>query len=548
MAARRLGRVSEIAQVSARHGFGYLFDARPPWLRRGKASLDAEARSPRGQHLRELLDELGPTFVKFGQLLSTRPDIVPADIVQELRHLQDDVTPVPFGQIEEVVESELGLTLERAFATFEERPVAAASIGQVHRAQLPNGDWAAVKVQRPEAPRQVEADIELLYQAARIVRERVKALRFIDTVGLVDEFARSIRGELDYRREAANAERFGRNFVSDPQVSIPRLYPRYSRSRVLTLEWQEGTELAHLDLADWTLDGRRRLAYAVAEAWMTMIFSHGFFHGDPHPANILCMTDGRVGLVDFGQAGRFSDEDLSKLTALLIDAVNENVEALPRRLADLGVRFPRDREQEFVAELSEVYDRYWGANLGDIDPLQLIREGFALIYQMNLRLPTRFVLLDKAIATVGSVGIELYPDFNVFEVARPYARALMRERFSAGRVAGRASREARGLLRVTSEAPYQVHDVLEELRDGQVEIGFRHQGLDNLTHRLDILINRVVVAFVAMGGVPGSAILAVATDSGPMVLGIHVVSIAGFAISAVLGFWLAWAVVRSGRI
>ncbi|MCY4088070.1 MAG: AarF/UbiB family protein [Actinomycetia bacterium] len=545
---RRLGRVSEIAQVSARHGLGYLFDARPPWLRLTKLAPDGEAPSARGQHLRELLDELGPTFVKFGQFLSTRPDVVPADIAKELQHLQDDAKPIPFSQVQEVVESELGLTLERAFIEFEEQPVAAASIGQVHCARLPNGDLAAVKVQRPQAPRQVEADIELLYRTAGTIGKRVKTLRFIDTVGLVDEFARTIRGELDYRREAANATRFGRNFAGDSHVSIPQVYPRYSTGNILTLEWQEGTELAHLDLGEWTLESRRWLAYAVTEAWLTMFFRHGFFHGDPHPANILCMTDGRIGLVDFGQAGRLTADDLSKLTALLIDAVNEKVEALPRHLIDLGVQFPREREQEFAAELSDVYNRYMGAKAGDIDPLQLIREGFALVYRMNLKLPTRFALLDKAIAMLGSVGIEIYPNFNVVEVASPYTQALMRERFSVTRIAGRVSREARSYAHVTSEAPHQVHDVLEELRDGRVEIGFRHEGLEALTHQTDIVINRFVVAVVAVGGVLGSAILAVAADSGPMVLGIHIVSVAGFSLSTVLGLWLAWAVIRSGRI
>jgi ubiquinone biosynthesis protein len=232
----------------------------------------------------------------------------------------------------------------------------------------------------------------------------------------------------------------------------------------------------------------------------------------------------------------------------LIDAVNENIEMLPRRLADLGVDFPPHREEEFVNELSEVYDRYFGASLGEIDPVQLVREGFALMYRMNLKLPTRFVMLDKAIAMVGSVGVELYPDFNVFDVARPYAQGLMKERYSPRQIAGRVARQARSYAYDISEAPHQIHDVLEELRDGQVEIGFRHQGLDELIHRMDIVINRIVVAVVALGGVVGSAILAFAAQSGPEILEIHVISIIGFGLSALLGFWLAWAVLRSGRI
>src|SRR3954463_10325771 len=201
----------------------------------------------RGMHLREMLDELGPTFVKFGQVLSTRPDIVPPDIIAELRSLQDDVRPFPFEQVEQVVETELGLSLERAFIHFDPVPIAAASIGQVHRATLPNGKQVAVKVQRPGAPRQIDADLNLLYQAARIAQERIRALDFIDARELVDEFGRSIRSELDYRSEGRNAERFRRHWAGDPHVEIPHVYWSYTRSRVLTLEFLAGTQVADVD-------------------------------------------------------------------------------------------------------------------------------------------------------------------------------------------------------------------------------------------------------------------------------------------------------------
>ena len=183
-------------------------------------------------------------------------------------------------------------------------------------------------------------------------------------------------------------------------MSVPRVYWTYTRSRVLTLEYLDGVQLADLELDQWALDQRRRLAYLIAETWMTMIFRHGFFHGDPHPANILVPLPERIGLVDFGLAGKLTDDDMSKLTRLFIDAAAENIEALPKRLSDLGVRYPKEREEEFVAELRELYYRYYGASLAEIDPIQVIREAFALIYAMNLRLPTRFVMLDKAIATL----------------------------------------------------------------------------------------------------------------------------------------------------
>jgi ubiquinone biosynthesis protein len=537
---RNLSRMSEIAQVAVRHGFGYVVD--------GRRRSDQNGPTARGRHLREMLDELGPTFVKFGQLLSTRPDVVPPDIIAELRGLQDDVRPFPFVEVERMVEEDLGQPLERLFLDFEETPLAAASIGQVHGAVLPNGRRVVVKVQRPNAPRQIEADLALMYQAARLAKERIRALDFIDANEIVDEFARSIRQELDYRLEGRNADAFHRNFAGHPHVAVPRVYWTYTRARVLTLERLEGVQLGDLDLDDWSLDQRRRLAYLIAEAWMAMIFRHGFFHGDPHPANILVLSPERIGLVDFGLSGKLTDDDMSKLTLLFIDAASENIELLPKRLADLGVRYPKEREEEFVATLRELYHRYYGASLQEIDPIQIIREGFALIYSMNLRLPTRFVMMDKAIATLGSVGVELYPDFNVFEVAKPYARALMIERFTPRRIAARARREGWKLSQTTADLPYLLHDTLEQVRDGQIEVGFVHKGLDEFMAKLDVLFNRLVIALIVTGGLIGSSLIGIFAKTGPHVLGLHVISVVGFGLSTVLGVWLLWSVIRSGRL
>jgi ubiquinone biosynthesis protein len=539
-AQRSLSRLSEIGRVATRHGFGYLIDRR-----RGN---DETQLADRGRRLREMLDELGPTFVKFGQLLSTRPDLVPADVVAELRKLQDDVSPFAFPDVERVIEEELDLTLERAFVAFDEKPIAAASIGQVHRATLPNGADVVVKVQRPEAPRQIESDLRLMRSAARVVRERVRQLDFVDSPAVVEEFARSIRAELDYQREARNAESFRRNFGDDARVVVPRVWWRYTTGRVLTLERLDGTHVRDLDLARWPDEERRELAYRLTDIWMTMIFRHAFFHGDPHPANVLVLDDGRLGLVDFGLAGRLTDEDMTRLTRLFVDAATENVAALPRRLAELGVKFPREREDELRVRLEEIYYRYYGARLSEVDPIEVIHEAIDLIYTMNLRLPTRFVILDKAIATLGGVAAEVYPDFNVFEVARPYAKGLIAERLAPRRIALEAQRNIRDVAGAAVRIPTQVADVLDELRDGELTVRISNPGVDDLAHHIDVSVNRIAVALVVLGGLIGSSLIGVLADTGPHVLGLHLVSVVGFLLSGAFGLWLLWGIVKSGRL
>ena len=329
---------------------------------------------------------------------------------------------------------------------------------------------------------------------------------------------------------------------------IPRVTRRYTTARILTLDRLDGVQLRDLDVSGHTDDQRRELAYRMTDVWMTMIFRHGFFHGDPHPANILVLEDGRLGLVDFGLAGSLSDEDMTRLTRLFIDAATENVAALPRRLSELGVRFPKEREREFAQALEDLYYRYYGARLSEIDPIEVIREAFDLIYSMNLRLPTRFVTLDKAIATLGAVGVELYPDFNVFEVAKPYARGLMAERFSPRRVSMRMQKELRELAAIASELPYQVHDLLEEFRDGTFEVKLKNPGVDDLARHVDRGANRLSVSLVVVGGLIGSSLIGIFATSGPHVLGLHLLSVVGFFLSGALGAWLLWGIIRSGRL
>jgi ubiquinone biosynthesis protein len=540
---QNIARLREIGEVATRHGFGLIFDKR----RRAAPEPEADPTRTRGRRLRDMLDELGPTFVKFGQLLSTRPDVVPPDVIKELRTLQDAARPIPAERARAVIETELGMSIARVFERFDDEPIASASIGQVHRARLPGGREVIVKVQRPDAEETLRADIALLEQIARLAKERVRRLEFIDTVGLVDEFARTVRQELDYRIEARNAEATRRAFAGDETVVVPAVCWRQTTSRVLVLEWIDGPTLNHADLSAWSAEDRRTLAARISDTWMKMVFVHGFFHADPHPANIVVQAPDRIGVIDFGMVGQLTARDRQAAVHVFVDVVEQNLDRLPRRLRDLGVRYPKEREEEFRDQLGVILQRHWGAAMGEIDGRELIRDIFQAIYRLEVKIPTRWVLLDKAIATLAGVCLEISPDFNVFETARPHARRLMLQRFRPDvmldRVQGDAGRYAEALLAF----PFQLHDLMDELRDGEIKIAIQQEGFTESTERALGATNRVVMGLLASALFLGSAIIGGFVESGPDVLGVALIAIPGLVMGGVVAGAVLLGIMRSGR-
>ncbi len=544
---RNLERMREISQVAVKHGFGYFFETHrlfhliPRWRRRYSGPP-----AQRGRHIREMLDELGPTFVKFGQLLSTRPDVVPPDIISELVKLQDHVTPFALETAERVVEEDLGLTVARAFEYFDPEPLAAASIGQVYAAVLPGGQEVVVKVQRPGAARQIHKDIELLMQFAELLEGRVDP--GFSPVALVQEFARSINRELDYVLEARNAERFGANFADSERVYIPKVYWRYCSTRVLTLERIKGPTLNSPEVAALPLDVKRGIAVSLVDCWFRQVFQDGFFHADPHPANLVYLGGDRLGLLDFGLAGFLRTDDLEEGVTLFLRVMDSDIRGVKRSLKRLGVQWSAASDALVSETIEEAFSRYFGRSLSNIDVAAVLHQVLDIVYSLRLRLPTRFLLLDKALLTMEGVVGQLYPDMDIFQLAGTYTEELKRRRLDPRRISERMQREAASYLDMVRQYPVQLHDVLEEMRDGEIEIGFRHKGLENMMHRLDIITNRLVVALVSIAlGVTSTAV-AIMIEGGPHLLGVSVWGIPGFAGSLFFGAWLIYAIIRSGRL
>src|SRR5689334_1870305 len=453
-----LHRYRQIAETLTKHGFGYLLgvlglDRFLPFHQEllGESSGNHALTPP--QHIRVALEELGTTFIKLGQLLSTRPDLLPPEYLLEFAKLQDEAPPFDLDVAIEVIETELNQPIESVFAAFDRRPMAAASIGQVHAALLPGGAEVIVKVRRPNVVEQVEEDLEILHNLAAAMNRRWEFAKRYDLLGLVQEFALTLRAELDYIREGQNAERFAVNFASDPTVYIPRIFWEATTSRVLTQERIRGVKVSEISALDQFGINRNELAKRGTRAILKMIFEDGFFHADLHPGNFFVQPDSCFGLIDFGMVGTVNEKTQDYLANLILALTRQDFDRLAEAVLEMEVTKQRVNRAELRRDLEYLVIPYFGLPLGQINLAPLFNDAFVIIRRHRLNLPPHLSLLVKTIVITEGIGIRLDPDFHLTEVIEPYADHLMTRLFSPRRMMKRLGQAGVDVARLGVEIP-----------------------------------------------------------------------------------------------
>jgi ubiquinone biosynthesis protein len=550
---RHLQRYREIASVFIRHGFGELVDTLEllPYLslprrllRRGKP-----APSPLGvpQRLRLAMEELGPTFVKLGQMLSTRPDVLPATYISELTKLQDTVPPVPWGPIRAQIDAEMETPLEELFADFEPVPLAAASLSQVHAATLPDGTPVVVKIQRPNIQTLIETDLEILFDLARLVQERTPLRAVSDLMEIAEEFAITLRAELDFCREGRNADRFRDNFSNEPYLHIPRVYWDFSTHRVLVLERISGIKFDDIEALDAAGYNRNRIALNVARMIVKEVLDDGFFHADPHPGNFVVMQNEVIGAMDFGMVGHLSHRVRTDLIRLYIVAVQLDEEGIIDQLIRMGVVGGALDRTGLQRDVMRLLRKYHGMSLGTIRASEVIDDIMPVAFRHNLRLPSDLWLLGKTMAMIEGVGLKLVPDFDIFAVSEPYVRRFMRQLALPSAWGPPLLKGASDWAALMKLIPRVSSQVLARVEREGLEIRIDIKELDRALARVDQQANRLSLSMLLAALIVGLALLVPAFNlTGQWTLAMIVV-IMGFVGVSLLGLWLIFSIWRASR-
>jgi len=503
----------------------------------------------RAQRVRMVLEELGPTFIKLGQVLSTRPDLIPAEFVAELSRLQEHVPPFPFEQAKEIVEGELRRPLHAVYERFDETPLAAASIGQVHRATLREGDDVVVKVQRPGIRRIIEVDLEILLHLAVLLERHVEGADLHRPTRIVQEFSRVIEQELQYTVEASHLERFARQFLDDETIYVPKVYRETTTNRVLTLEYVEGirvNDVAGLEAAG--LD-RKIIARRGAELILKQIFVHGFFHADLHPGNVFIMPGNVACYLDFGMMGRLDRQTRELFADLVLYIAARDAAGTTSALLRLSERDDSHEPdvRQLERDVAELIDIHLVSELKRLDFGGLLQHLVDLTRRHQIRIPPDLVVMGKCLTTVEGMGRLLDPEFDIVSVARPYVRKVKLDRLRPGRLARDIHEAGIQLVQFASEIPEGVRELLQLAKRGQLKIGFEHRGLEKMIDTHERISNRIAFAIVVAALIVGSS-LVVRSQIPPLWHEIPVVGLAGFVAAGVMGFWLLISILRHGRM
>jgi ubiquinone biosynthesis protein len=491
-----LNRLRQIATLAARYGFADLLDRAGVFRllgRRDPVEPAPEARAASAaRRFRRLLDELGPTFVKLGQVLSTRADLLPAEFIAELRLLQDSATPIPLEAVRAQIAAGLGRAPEEAFASIEPEPLAAASIAQVHRARTRNGEAVAVKVQRPGIAAQVGSDLRVLRSLARLLEAVVEETGISSPVGIVEEFDRAIHEELDFVHEAENVRAFQKTHAERPAIRIPAVYEELSSSTVLTLEYLEGVRLLDADLDP---ERRSALARTVLDVSFRQLFVDGLFHGDPHPGNFLLLPGDVIALLDFGLVGRLTRQMRETLVLLCVAVALKDADSVARLLYRMGAPDARASLSAFRNDVDALLSRHLPRTLGEVDARNLLVDLLDLAVRYRVRVPRDYALLSRAAVAVEGILRQLQPELDILAVALPYAKELLAGRYQMGELQGGLMRAVLRFQGLASDLPVQLSQILLDLETGRFSVHVRSGELERVNTNLRAA---AVIAFLGL--------------------------------------------------
>ena len=542
-------RYREVAQALVKFGYVDVVDALHLWkpLRLGQRLFGAPAMpdASKPERLRMLCEALGPTFIKFGQLLSTRPDLLPPEYLTELAHLQDRAPQEDFSIIRAILQEELSLPLSDLFTDVEPAPLAAASIAQVHRAILTTGQEVVVKVQRPRISQTITGDLELLRDLARLAERYLPELRPLHPSGVVEEFARTIARELDFRHELQNLERCAKNFADDPTVYIPAAYPALTTSRVLTMGYVQGLKISMRE--ELLLAGLDPKVVAVngANALLKQIFRHGFFQGDPHPGNLRVLAGNVIAILDYGMFGTIDAETREHLALLLLGVANRDADKIVRALVELEVMTPDRDRRHLRREIATLVDTYLAVPLDALNVSALLQEVLRMVRQHGLQVPPDFLLLLRALGTAESIGRELDPAFTIMQHLQPFAEQLVLERYDPRYLLRKLGHTTEGIEELLVLLPTALAQIMQKLRRGELHLGLEVQQLDRLIREFDTASNRLTLAIILAASIIGSALI-MQTQMPPVLMGYPLFGMLGFLLSGILGLGLVIAILRAG--
>jgi len=542
-----LTRSREIASVLIGHGWDYLLHNPSSGKLTPKRRLQHRPLLTRPEHLRSALEELGTTFIKLGQILSTRADLLPPDYLAELSKLQDSAPEVPFAAIREAILKELGQPIEQVFLDFDPKPLAAASIGQAHAATLKDGTEVVVKIRRPGVVEQVEEDLKILKELADAINGRLEFTDRHDIPGIVEEFSETLRAELDYIREGHNAERFAENFAAERGLHIPRVYWETSTSRVLTLERIRGTKISDVASLDKQGIDRPALARFATDVIMRMVCEHGFFHAEPHPGNFFIESDGTIGLIDFGMVGNLDEQTQDHLADLLIYINHQDADRLVDVLLDLGVSKKRIDHASLRHDVQHLLSTYWGLPLGELRITALLNDVFAAMRKNHLHLPSNLSLLLKTVIMVEGLGVRLDPEFRMTTALESYADRLIMRKYSPVKLIRNLGQAGLDLARLGVEMPQQLRRIVNAAENGNLQVGMRPEGFDPIINRFEKISNRIVLGVIAAAFINGLAVLASVYRPPGWESWAWVVFAFGFLCALTLGVYLAINILRPRR-